>query len=108
MGIGQKIKERIGRADLFVAILTRRYPIRNNKYWTTAPWVVEEKGFSIGQNPRRPIILLVEDGIEVPTETGGLEGDLEYIKFDRYRLDIAQKELRGLLRRRKARNDKVI
>jgi hypothetical protein len=106
-GVGQKIQERIGKADLFVALLTRRWPIRNNKYWTTAPWVVEEKGFSIGQNPRRPIILLVEDGIEVPTETGGLEGDLEYINFNRYQLDIAKKELRDLLSKKKEKLEAI-
>jgi hypothetical protein len=40
---------------------------------------------------------MVESGIEVPTEIGGLEGDLEYIEFDRYQLDTALRELRGLL-----------
>lgn len=89
--ISDKIKKRINASDLFLAILTRRH--RTREGWTTSPWVVEEKGYSLGQNPNRPIILLVEDGIPVPDETGGLGGDVEYIRFDRDRLDLAKNRL---------------
>jgi hypothetical protein len=96
-GVSDKVKARIQMADVFVAILTHRHPLKNAQLWTTSPWVVEEKGYSLGQNPERPMVLLVEEGVSVPGETGGLEGDLEYIAFNRYQLDDARKKLREVL-----------
>ena len=95
--VGRKVKSRIDSADLFVGVLTRRHKLGDSQSWTTSPWVVEEKGYSIGQKPGRPVILLIEEGISVPSETGGLEGDLEYIKFLRYEFDSAKERLREIL-----------
>lgn len=95
--VGKKVRHRIDSADLFIGILTRRHDIRNGELWTTSPWIIEEKGYSIGQKFARPIILLIENGIPVPTETGGLEGDLEYIKFSRHEFDLAKERLRDVL-----------
>ncbi len=95
--VGQKVRHRIDSADMFIGLLTRRHSISNGELWTTSPWVIEEKGYSIGQKPARPIILLIEDGILVPSETGGLEGDLEYIKFHRHEFELAKKQLREVL-----------
>ena len=95
--VGQKVKERIDSANLFIGLLTRRHKIRDGESWTTSPWVVEEKGYSIGQKPERPVILLIEDGILVPSETGGLEGDLEFIPFRRYEFELAREQLRQVL-----------
>jgi hypothetical protein len=95
--VGQKVRSRIDSADLFVGVLTRRHSIRDGEMWTTSPWVVEEKGYSIGQRPARPIILLIEDGILVPSETGGLEGDLEFIPFRRHEFELAKERLREVL-----------
>ena len=95
--VGQKVKERIDSADLFIGLITRRHSIRDGELWTTSPWVIEEKGYSIGQKPARPIILLIEDGIAVPSETGGLEGDLEFIGFRRHEFELAKERLREVL-----------
>ena len=97
-GIGEKIRRRIDSSDVFIGIFTRRHLIRENNTWTTSPWIVEEKGYSLGQNSKRPIILIVEDGVPIPTEIGGLEGDLEYLVFDRTRMPETQKRLREILR----------
>lgn len=90
--MSDKIRERIGASDMFVALCTKRHRIEKEGGWTTSPWVIEEKGYSLGQNPMRPILIIVESGIAVPAETGGVEGDLEYIRFDRSHLaELAQK-----------------
>ena len=99
--VSEKIKERIDRSHIFVAILTRRQLIADGSRWTASPWVIEEKGYSLGQNPQRPMILLVEDGITIPDEIGGLEGDIEYIRFDRFLLDPARRKLGDILSARK-------
>lgn len=96
-GVSDKVRRRIGRSDVFVAVMTRRHPIAGGQAWTTIPWVIEEKGYSLGQNPARPIIALVEQGITVPGETGGLGGDLEVIYFDRQRFEAAEAKLRQVL-----------
>jgi hypothetical protein len=95
--VGQKVRRRIDSADLFIGLLTRRHSIRDGELWTTSPWVVEEKGYSIGQKPARPIILLIENGILVPSETGGLEGDLEFIEFRRHEFELVKERLREVL-----------
>lgn len=95
--VSEKVRTRIADAALFVAIFTRRHRITDG-HWTTSPWVIEEKAYSFGTAPQRPIILLVELGIPVPGETGGLHGDLEFIPFHRPRLDTAVRLLRQMLR----------
>jgi hypothetical protein len=91
--VAAKIQQAIRAADLFVAVFTRRVgPGRG-----ASAWIVEEKGYSLGQKATRPMVLLVERGLSVPEDTGGLEGDLEYITFDRYELDSAREKLRSML-----------
>src|SRR5665213_613896 len=46
--------------------------------WKTSDWVIQEIGLAVGRG--LDVILLVEDGIRDP---GGLQGDIEYIPFDR-------------------------
>jgi hypothetical protein len=40
---------------------------------------------------------LIENGILVPSETGGLEGDLEFIEFRRHEFELAKGRLREVL-----------
>jgi hypothetical protein len=95
-GVAQKVRSRIEAADVFVALLTHRHPIPSGGF-TTSPWVIEEKGYFLGLDPNRPIVMLVEKGIAVPNETGGIGGDLEYIALDRYDPDTALKKLHAAL-----------
>ena len=95
-GVAQKVRSRIEAADVFVGLLTRRHPIPSGGY-TTSPWVIEEKGYFLGLGANRPIVIVVEEGIAVPSETGGLAGDLEYIALERFDPDSAMKKLRVAL-----------
>jgi hypothetical protein len=94
--ISKKITRRIDASHLFVALLTRRHEIGDGS-WTTSPWVIEEKAYSFGNSILRPIVLLVEHGIAIPDETGGLHGDLEYIAFERDRFDLARLKMREMI-----------
>jgi len=97
LSVSEKVRARIDAADLFVALMTHRHRI-GAESWTASPWVIEEKAYSLGSDARRPIVVLLEQGIPTPEETGGLNGDLEYIRFDRHRLDAALRSLREVLR----------
>jgi Flp pilus assembly protein TadD len=46
--------------------------------WKTSDWIIQEIGLAIGR--RLNVILLVEEGVRDP---GGLQGDIEYIPFNR-------------------------
>ena len=46
--------------------------------WKTSDWVIQEIGLAIGRG--MDLILLIERGLRPP---GGLQGNLEYIQFDR-------------------------
>jgi tetratricopeptide (TPR) repeat protein len=46
--------------------------------WKTSDWIIQEIGLAIGRDMN--LILLVERGLRPP---GGLQGNIEYIEFDR-------------------------
>jgi tetratricopeptide (TPR) repeat protein len=79
--ISKKILERIKRNELFVGIFTRKTKLSGKDDWTTSNWIVEEKAAAI--NAKKKLLLLVEEGV---TDIGGLQGDYEYVRFDRSRL----------------------
>lgn len=95
-GVAEKVRSRIEAADVFVALLTRRHALRSGGF-TTSPWVIEEKGYFLGLDSTGLVMMVVENGIAIPDETGGIGGDLEYITFDRYDPDTAMKKLRAAL-----------
>lgn len=47
-------------------------------YWKTSDWIIQEVGLAIGRGMK--IILLIEEGTRSP---GSLQGNLEYIPFNR-------------------------
>jgi hypothetical protein len=93
--ISEKVKEGISRNDIYIGVLTRRYPLMENltfsercrslalppkaKRWSTSEWIVEEIGYAVGKE--RPVILLIEDGVIFPTTD--LDADTEWILFQR-------------------------
>lgn len=97
--VSQKVKERIQECDIFVGVFTRDQVISSNgkvhpKKWgifsrkvaqkeryTTSPWVIQESGFAIGHD--KHLILLHENGVE---QLPKLQGDMEYIPFERERI----------------------
>ena len=95
--LSEEIKKKIDSSTVFIALFTRKYFFENEKIWTTSPWVIEEKGYFLGSIKDGTLIILVEEGIRVPAQIGGLQGDLEYYEFNRYRLDEMQIRLKKIL-----------
>jgi hypothetical protein len=80
--ISSKVKERIEEADLFIGIFTRRDKLAGKEEWATSPWVIDEKAYALAKGNR--LILLKEAGVN---SVGGLQGDYEYLEFQRSELD---------------------
>lgn len=77
--LDKKVFDQIQIADCVVVLLTKN-GIRSN-------WVQQEIGYSIKDKGNRPLIPLVEYGIN-PTDLGVLQGR-EYIEYDPYQPDSA-------------------
>jgi thioredoxin-like negative regulator of GroEL len=92
-----KVLERIADKNTFIGICTRNERViadaslrstffrRNivqsekDKFgWKASDWIIQELGLAIGRG--LDLLLLVENGVRQP---GGLQGNLEYITFDR-------------------------
>lgn len=98
-GVAEKVKNKIIHNEIFVGIFTRDKKIllengQSNKegLYTTSNWVIQESGFAIAKNKK--LIFLVEQGIYKFPE---LQGDQEYIKFNRTSLDQAFTELNNMI-----------
>jgi len=76
-GVSDKVNERIRAAELFVGIFTRRDKHESGSYSTSA-WTIEEKATALAAGKK--LLLFVEDGVN---EFGGLQGDYEYVRFNR-------------------------
>jgi tetratricopeptide (TPR) repeat protein len=76
-GISEKILQRIRAADLFVGIFTRR-DLQPDGTYTTSSWTIDEKGAAIAEGKK--LLLFVEEGVN---GFGGLQGDYEYVPFQR-------------------------
>lgn len=91
--VSVKVRKMIDEKDVFVGFFTRRFPIYKfdsrlanaislvcgrlqPQKWSAPPWVLQESGYAISS--RKKLILLRENGVEIP----GLQGDLEYVPFD--------------------------
>ena len=89
--VAEKVKNRIIDNDVFVGIFThdKKILLENGKsngggFYTTSNWVIQESGFAIAKNKK--LIFLVEEGIyKFPK----LQGDQEYIIFNKKSLDKA-------------------
>lgn len=96
--LSKKVKALMDGKNLFIGICTKREAAIDPEklsgdesaekrcldirdvFYKTSDWVIQEIGFAIGRNME--LILLVEKGVRKP---GGLQGDIEYIEFDRTR-----------------------
>jgi hypothetical protein len=76
--ISEKVKRRIADSDGFIGIFGRRDRLARNKGWTTSDWVIDEKAYALALNKK--LILLRESGV---SSIGGIQGDYEYLEFDR-------------------------
>src|SRR4051794_25123582 len=87
--VSEKVLERLLAAELFVGVFTRRDQKPDGTY-STSPWLIEEKAAAIHAGKR--LLLFVEAGVE--KEIGGLQGDYEYIGFNR--ADLADALIRAM------------
>lgn len=80
--VSAKVKRRIDAQHIFVGVFTRREKIAKRDAWTTSAWIIDEKAYAVARGKR--LILLRETRVD---QIGGLQGDQEYIDFDRKHLD---------------------
>jgi hypothetical protein len=76
--ISGKVRERIEQADAFVGLFCRRDKIARRAEWTTSAWVIDEKAYALAR--QKKLILLKETAVQ---SIGGLQGDYEFLEFDR-------------------------
>jgi hypothetical protein len=76
--ISAKVRSRIESCDLFVGVFTRAEKIAGSDEWTTSAWVVDEKAYASAKG--KLIILIKEEDVN---SIGGIQGDIEYLEFDR-------------------------
>jgi tetratricopeptide (TPR) repeat protein len=92
----EKVMKIISDKNVFIGICTKKERVTSTKLqpqffnkrmlhaeesafsWKTSDWIIQEIGLAIGKGLE--LILLVENGVRKP---GGLQGDIEYIPFDR-------------------------
>ena len=108
--ISEKVKELIMRHEIYIGVLTKRYPIWQvpaslyqrwlyplgsyvPKKWTTSEWVTEEIGFAIGKD--RKVLLLIERDVNFPTSD--LDGDTQWVHFSRSNLSASQSEISQMI-----------
>ena len=108
--ISDKVKELIMRHEIYIGVLTRRFPIWQApsswperwlsplgsyvpQKWTTSEWVIEEIGFAIGRD--RKVLLLIEEGVNFPTTD--LDADTQWIPFNRKNLSASQTEINQMI-----------
>ena len=118
--ISEKVRQGIQRNDIYLAILTRRYPVfsklisgsdaprRHDSYlarlrtpiyerdassWSVSPWVVQESGYAIGLGKK--VLMLVEEGVDFPLSD--IDADMEWISFNRERIRDSQAKLISML-----------
>lgn len=108
--ISDKVRELIMRHEIYIGVLTRRFPIWQApsswqerwlyplasyvpQKWTASEWVIEEIGFAIGRD--RKVLLLIEDGVNFPTTD--LDADTQWIPFNRNNLLASQTEINQMI-----------
>jgi tetratricopeptide (TPR) repeat protein len=80
LGICTRKEYVIDPSQIKNALLSKNHASAPNSafYFKTSDWIIQEIGLAIGKGLE--IVLLLENGVRRP---GGLQGDLEYISFDR-------------------------
>ena len=79
--ISDKIKKRIESCPIFIGLFTRQDRISRTKEWMASPWIIDEKAYAVAKGKK--LVLLKEHGV---SNIGGIQGDYEYIEFERDKL----------------------
>jgi len=69
-----------------------RIVAKSDLEWKTSDWIIQEIGLAIGRD--MSVIILLEDGCRRP---GGLQGDVEFIPFNRESPEKAQRQILEML-----------
>lgn len=77
--ISQAILEKISLSDIVVIVMTKRDKKENGKF-TTAAWLLEEKGAALAL--RKQVGMFVEEEID-DADIGGMQGDNQRFHFSR-------------------------
>lgn len=77
--VSEAIVEKIQISDITVVVMTKRDKKENGKF-TTAAWLLEEKGAAIALNKK--VAMFVEEGVD-EADIGGLQGDDQRFHFTR-------------------------
>ncbi|MBI5192005.1 MAG: hypothetical protein HZA08_01030 [Nitrospirae bacterium] len=101
--VSTKVKERIDHNSIFVGIFTRRCKLDGQELYATSNWVIQESGYAIGKG--KELILLVENGIDNLPE---LQGDLEYVPFQRDSLEDTFRRLIEMIGAVRTRLSKMV
>lgn len=79
--ISDKVKKRIESCPIFIGLFTRQDRISRKKEWTTSPWIIDEKAYALAKGKK--LVLLKEHEV---SNIGGIQGDYEYLVFERDKL----------------------
>ena len=109
--VDAKVLSLISDKNLFIGICTRKERVvspsalsqhwimrgsltakESDFRWKTSDWIIQEIGLAIGRDMK--IILLVEEGTKSP---GALQGNLEYIEFNRNTPEKCLEKLLGMI-----------
>ena len=80
--VSAKVRARIESCEIFVGVFTRRHKLASGEKWSTSEWIVDEKAYALAKS--KTLILLKERGVD---SIGGLQGDYEYLEFQREKLE---------------------
>ncbi|MBL7177103.1 MAG: tetratricopeptide repeat protein [Desulfobacteraceae bacterium] len=96
IALSEKVREKMEGKNLFIGIFTKKdcrvipdklknVPIAKKKYaseadfsWGVSDWIIQESGYALAKDMK--LLFLVEKDIG---ELAGLQGDLEYVPFNR-------------------------
>ncbi|MGZ3708793.1 MAG: hypothetical protein ACXWCY_14205 [Burkholderiales bacterium] len=80
--VSKKVRDRIDKCHVFIGIFTRRDKLEGKAEWGTSSWVVDEKAYALARGKK--LVLLKEHAVG---SIGGLQGDYEYLEFERTALE---------------------
>ncbi|MBK6913740.1 MAG: hypothetical protein IPH11_08725 [Ignavibacteriales bacterium] len=120
--LSNKVLQKMKEANTFIGICTKKerviknlqlkksifnqnhFHLKNEDYeWKTSDWIIQEIGCAFGREMK--IILLVETGLRQP---GGLQGNLEYIEFERENPEKVFKKILEMIQNLLPKVDKEI
>lgn len=76
--VSTKVRRRIEECEGFMGVFTERDKLAGKDKWATSAWIIDEKAYALASNKK--LVLIKERRV---SSIGGLQGDYEYLEFDR-------------------------